>query len=279
MDPIREPVRLRLKRRILKRVAILPALLTLGNGISGFGSIVMAAGTDLYHAPWLIFLGMVFDALDGKVARMTKVASNFGAQLDSLCDAITFGLAPAFLAMRVVTTPSAVLDINFIWLVCALYMSCAILRLARFNVETTPDDSSHEEFKGLPSPAAAGFVAAFVLLYWRLNGDKPSSAGDVLPRILPFVVLVAGLLMISRLRYVHMVNRLFKGHHPFAGLIEVLLVVLLIALNPQMTLFLAFFSYAAVGPVRYLRSRLGPRVEPATPPGGSPPDDEDEGLI
>ncbi|MBI5366414.1 MAG: CDP-diacylglycerol--serine O-phosphatidyltransferase [Planctomycetes bacterium] len=267
---MRDLPRLHLKKRILKRVAILPALLTLGNGLSGFGSVVLASGKDpssMATAAWLIFLGMVFDALDGKVARMTKAASNFGAQLDSLCDVITFGLAPAFLATRVAASPRTILGVNFVWMVCGLYLCCAVLRLARFNVETTPDDAAHEEFKGLPSPGAAGVVASYVLFYLWLAGEEPGVISGFMPRLLPFCVLAAGLLMISRFRYVHMVNRLFRGHHPFGGLIEVLLVVLLIALNPQMTLCLAFLAYAAVGPYRWVRSRFGPRTE-ALPAGG-----------
>ncbi|MBI3271535.1 MAG: CDP-diacylglycerol--serine O-phosphatidyltransferase [Planctomycetes bacterium] len=276
---MREIGRLRLKGRILKRVAILPALLTLGNGISGFTSVVQASRDHLEAASWLIFLGMIFDALDGKVARMTKVASNFGAQLDSLCDAITFGLAPAFLALKVVSTPRALVDANFVWMVCALYLSCAILRLARFTVETSPDETAHEEFKGLPSPGAAGVVASFVLICPDFAKTPSTVLSDTLQRLLPFAVLVAGLLMISRLRYVHMVNRLFRGHRPFASLIEVLLVVLLIALNPQMTLFLAFFGYAAVGPFRYLRSRWFPRPANAPEAGPGAGAEEEEELI
>ena len=160
-------------------IAVLPTMLTLGNAACGFGAITfaaklgptdltVAAGGGLFAsnpsmvAALLVFLGMLFDMLDGSAARLTKQTSEMGAQLDSLCDAVTFGVAPAFLMLQFVTRElTDVSGLSFhprlLWTIAALYTVCAILRLARFNVETEEEDS-HEEFSGLPSPAAAGAV-------------------------------------------------------------------------------------------------------------------------
>ena len=129
-----------------KLFAVLPTMLTLGNAVCGFGAITFAAkwsGGDpalsLFIASCLIYLAMVFDALDGSAARLTNQTSEFGAQLDSLCDAISFGAAPAFLMLQF--SQSRDFHPRFLWLIAALYVVCAVLRLARFNVETDEDDA------------------------------------------------------------------------------------------------------------------------------------------
>ena len=161
-----------------KLFAVLPTLLTLGNAACGFGAITFtakaaaalgptsavtetvldpvskaAATSALFAASCLIYLAMVFDAFDGSAARWTNQTSDFGAELDSLCDAISFGAAPAFLMLQF----SRDYHPRLLWLIAALYVVCTVLRLARFNVETDEDDS-HAFFSGLPSPAAAGKI-------------------------------------------------------------------------------------------------------------------------
>jgi CDP-diacylglycerol--serine O-phosphatidyltransferase len=153
----------------VRKIAILPTLLTLGNAVSGFAAIAFASRIERNATPEeisfyfrfagaLIVLAMLFDALDGYVARLSKSASDFGAQLDSLCDAISFGVAPAFLLLRLgqVDWAESELARYAVAVVAGLYVVCTILRLARFNLETTTDPASHKRFKGLPSPAAAG---------------------------------------------------------------------------------------------------------------------------
>ena len=162
-----------------KLFAVLPTLLTLGNAACGFGAITFAAkvgpesaaGNEFFIAALLIFLAMLFDMLDGSAARWTQQTSDFGAELDSLCDVISFGIAPAFLMLQFtradhtfgsqLTAPFADLyHPRLLWVIGVLFVVCAVLRLARFNVETDEDDS-HAFFSGLPSPAAAGTVASF----------------------------------------------------------------------------------------------------------------------
>src|SRR5581483_9814286 len=105
---------------------------------------------------WLIFLAMIFDALDGHVARLAKTSSDFGAQLDSLCDVVTFGVAPAFLLVKMCPSQTF-LHSGRVWMIAASFAACAALRLARFNAETHEDDD-HLNFTGLPSPAGAAAI-------------------------------------------------------------------------------------------------------------------------
>ncbi len=221
----------------MKPVAILPALCTLGNAFCGF--LAISYGADAisllwrsetpgdpatlaeFHqlfasGCWLILLANVFDALDGRLARMTKATSEFGAMLDSLCDMLSFGVAPAlmlkflFEAERLIAGQDPFKP-KLVLLTCFLYVSCAAMRLARFTAETEDDTDSHDFFKGLPSPAAAGFVAAGIMLFLQLG--EPGATGWLAAHRGAFLsVLVAtlpllALLMVSRIRYVHVVNR------------------------------------------------------------------------
>src|SRR5579863_10156594 len=170
--------RFRIPRR-QKVFAVLPTMLTLRNGVCGFGAITFAAevglaermrmgwGRDNVECLWiaaiLIFLAMVFDMLDGRAARWAKQTSEFGAELDSLCDAVSFGVAPAVILIKFTAESEPPMMIaRLLWAIAVLYVVCAILRLARFNVETGEEDS-HDYFSGLPSPAAAGTVASFMI--------------------------------------------------------------------------------------------------------------------
>ena len=162
------------KLKKLRGVEVLPSLLTLGNLLSGFGALYYIMKVDYGTAAWLIFLAMAFDMLDGKIARYTKSSSNFGIQLDSLADIISFGLTPAFLILKLITTSSNI-PIRCIWIVSAIYLVCATLRLARFNTETSTNDEDHQYFFGLPTPGAAGVLASLVILHkeyktWHLGG-------------------------------------------------------------------------------------------------------------
>jgi len=261
--------------RRLRTIALLPTLITLGNGVCGVVAIFkigefMAGGPIrlAHQAAWLILVAMVFDALDGFVARLTRTASNFGAMLDSLCDLVTFGVAPGFLSYAM--TRSDVLPPNEFWArpvqaVCVLYAMCALIRLARFTVETAPDESAHREFAGLPSPAAAGVLASAVL---------PTVALDQLPNLvkvlhagLPGLALATGILMVSRVKYAHVVNRLLKGKRPFITLVEISLVIALFYVFREFAFFIAFFGYAVTGPLFWVKKHLFRRpVTAAVPP-------------
>lgn len=232
-----EPTKPRRTRR-QKVFAVLPTLLTLSNAACGFAAVTITAkvgpehfgGSELITASQLIFLAMLFDALDGSAARLTQQTSDFGAQLDSLCDAISFGLAPAFIFLQLSHPDHRLMDslaeqsLHFhprlLWAIAVLFMTCAILRLARFNVETDEEDS-HEFFSGLPSPAAAGVVASLPIGLRELR-EHFSPGGrlsflevqwiwPVMVILVPLVTLAAAVLMVSKLRYSHVFNQMIRG--------------------------------------------------------------------
>lgn len=268
------------RRRRLTNIAILPTLITLGNLVCGTLSLFYAAdgfaraaarpaeAMQLFQsAAWFILLAMVFDALDGRVARMTRTASTFGAMLDSLCDLVSFGVAPAFLVHSMCRTAEfAYVHERLVNVVCVFYAVCTAVRLARFNVETSPDLKSHLEFTGLPSPASAGVVAAAVIP-WSAYQDFHflTVVSRILLKGLPVVMLVLAVLMISRVHYAHVLNKIFRGYRPFVVFVEVCLVGVLSILFHEFAIFLAFVGYAVSGPVLWIRTRLT-RREPVQAP-------------
>jgi CDP-diacylglycerol--serine O-phosphatidyltransferase len=250
----------------LRKIAIIPTLLTLGNAICGFGALACASkiGSErvLDSTPyfagsgWLILAAMVFDALDGYVARRTKSTSKFGVELDSLCDAISFGVAPAFLMLRLgpkVDWPR--LD-QALFVIACLYMSCAILRLARFNVETSPDPSLGKRFRGLPSPGAAGCIASLAILRAEFLEPWPVLDANVVRAWIevfaPVGALVVALLMVSRVPYPHLTKQILRGRRHFSHLVQVLVAGFVIMLFREWAIALLFWIYALGIPARFL---------------------------
>lgn len=272
------------RRRILRSTAALPALFTIGNGLAGFAAIHfatkdgMGAATlwNLGVAAVLLFIAMTCDMLDGRLARLTRRTSDFGAQLDSLCDAISFGVAPAVLMVRTVAVafsgqiarvaflPEARSLGQVIWCIGGLYMACAVLRLARFNVENEPDKSSHMDFRGLPTPGAAAPIAALALLFARLapieQGWRSSPFLLVVVTVaLPVVTLFVALLMVSRFRYAHVVNQYIRGRRPFSYLVKLVVIVLAGLMDLFITAGVVTVGYALSGPVQWVWRKVRPR--------------------
>jgi len=201
-------------------------------------------------AGYMILLAMIADMLDGRLARMSQSTSSFGGQLDSLCDIISFGVAPAFLMLKIlehrfatsVGLNSAVEDFlqRFIWLAAAAYISCTAIRLARFNVENEEDESVHMSFMGLPSPAAAGVIVSLVIF----QQQKVPNLNAII-YALPFFTLGVAVLMVSRIRYPHILNQYLKGKKPFAHLIRVLVLLAFVIWSIQVALVLIFCGFAA----------------------------------
>jgi len=256
----------------VKKIAVIPTLLTLANAVCGFAAIAYASKIELDKAEtlvffsisgWLIFAAMLFDALDGYVARLSRVSSRFGAELDSLCDGISFGLAPAFLLMRMGPgwEPRPFLH-QALAGIAALYMVCAILRLARFNVETTVDPASSKRFRGLPSPGAAGCVASLAIM----RGELPNMAGrwpdlDIgtlqqgLELWVTIGALFVALLMVSRIPYPHLTKQMLRGRRHFSHLVEVIVVAFVIFLFRELALVLIFWIYGLGIPLRHAVTR------------------------
>lgn len=261
-----------------KVFAVLPTMLTLGNAACGFGAITFAAkvgpenadGSELLIAAILVFLAMLFDMLDGSAARWTNQTSDFGAQLDSLCDAISFGVAPAFLMLQYnYLTSNVSLPFQYhprlLWVIAVLFVVCALLRLARFNVETEEDDS-HNTFSGLPSPAAAGVIASFPIALRGLRelaSDNQATAQDLaiwlIPAIkiaLPVITLAAASLMVSRIRYTHVFNQLFSGRRSRQHVIQLVFTGAVIFVVREMAVPLIFCYFAFASPLRAAWERL-----------------------
>lgn len=271
-----------------KMFAVLPTLLTLGNAMCGFGAITFAAklgptynenlaGNELLIAGLLIFLAMLFDAFDGSAARLMNQSSEFGAQLDSLCDALSFGVAPAYLMLQIMVHsfgPNVTLPFNyhprFLWMIAVLFVLCAILRLARFNVETEEEDS-HEYFSGLPSPAAAGVVASFPigmhglrdLMSASQNVDVSEAIGQwglpAVKLLLPLITLAVAILMVSRFRYSHVFNQLFRGQKSRRHVVQLVLTVVIVLTAHELALPVLFCYFAFSAPVTWLWQEISHR--------------------
>jgi CDP-diacylglycerol---serine O-phosphatidyltransferase len=252
------------RRRRRLTLAVLPTLLTLGNGVCGMASIAVATSAllawtneeQLFVAGLLIFAGMVFDALDGSAARMTGQSSEFGAQLDSLCDAITFGAAPAVIVWRF----SDLLPHRLSWAIGVIFALCVLIRLARFNVETGEDDA-HDGFDGLPSPAAAGTIASFAIAMPHLetltheeyrNSIRASAevALTICEYLVPALAVMLAYLMVSRFTYPHLVQQWIRGRQSPNQIGRALFAVGGVIVLKEVALPLMFCIYAFASPVR-----------------------------
>ena len=248
----------------MKKIAILPTLLTLGNAVCGFSAIVSASKIDrdpatdvhFWNAALLILAAMFFDVLDGYVARLSKTASEFGGELDSLCDAISFGAAPAFLILRLCASWEPVVIRNSVAGIAALYMVCAILRLARFNVETSPDPAEHRRFKGLPSPAAAGCIVSLAIVRSHVAADWLDLDRELVERVVrvwaPLGGLLVALLMVSRVSYPHLTKQVLRGRRRFTYLRRIILAVFVLALARELSVVILFWGYALGFLLRHL---------------------------
>ena len=275
----------------IRTVAVLPTLFTLANLVCGFYAIVVTsrivapvAGVDpspavekiqrlhfdptidmhnIMFSACLIFLAMVFDVLDGHVARLARAESEFGAQLDSLCDLVTFGVAPAFLLVKMCT----VFTISHgygVWVIAAAYACCAALRLARFNVEAS-DDDDHMWFSGLPVPAAAAAVVSFALVLYDIRTSEQAESLQWLDEAiqwgLPIFTLLLALLMVSRLPCPHVVNQFLRGSRSFSHVVGLLFAAVLVLLVPRIAVPILACSFAVFPLVKFVWQRVYRRRE------------------
>lgn len=298
--------RRRRRDRVLRSVQVLPSLATLGNLVCGLGAIyfcilsAQAGGADLaaraassakfasifptYLAmgAYLLVAAMFFDGIDGRLARFTRKTSEFGGQLDSLADMVSFGVAPAVLVLCIVR-PHDVVTITGLprvywraeWVMAAVYVCCAALRLARFNVENVEDESAHLGFRGLPSPGAAAAVVGLVVFHQDLLPDLTRGRTlAVVAAFMPPFIMVLGLLMVSRFQYLHLINSVLRGRRPFRQVVVIFITFLVgLVVQFQLTVALAACLYALSGPVgwailktrRAASSSAGPLGQAALP--------------
>lgn len=246
-----------------KMIAVLPSLFTLGNAVCGFACIACAAkvgpdgieGTTVYHqlhiAAWMIFGAMICDGLDGPLARLAKQTSEFGAQLDSLADAISFGVAPGFLMLKFSAEITPVFPSRLLFVIAVLYMLCAVLRLARFNVMHN-DSQWRGAFCGLPSPAAAATVASIVVIGPGLmKWTRPE--GEYLLQLasysLPVVTFCVACLMVSRIRYPKPIESL-KTRSSYRQLVNVIFMLVAVVAIHELAVPLVLLYYVAASPLR-----------------------------
>jgi CDP-diacylglycerol--serine O-phosphatidyltransferase len=223
-----------------KGVYLLPNLITSGGIFAGFYVIIAATDGNFKRAAWFILLAAIFDALDGKVARLTGTSSKFGVELDSLADVISFGVAPGVLMYLWALRPFGKLG----WLAAFLYVICGALRLARFNVQVATVES--RRFVGLPIPAAACIVATCILLFYELGGT-----GTVKMVSMVLLVFLLAFLMVSNISYLSLKDpELFK-RQPFILLVLAIVLLIVIVARPEIMLFLIGMLYMISGPAAY----------------------------
>ncbi|WP_303903658.1 CDP-diacylglycerol--serine O-phosphatidyltransferase [Thiohalomonas denitrificans] len=222
-------------------IYLLPNLFTTAALFAGFYAIVAAMNDQFVPASVAIFVAMVLDGLDGRVARMTNTQSEFGAQYDSLADLISFGLAPALVMYEWSLSGLGKLG----WLAAFIYTAGAALRLARFNVQLAVADKRY--FTGLASPASAGVLTGMVWVFqdYGVEGEQLQWA--------TFALTVAcGILMVSNVRYYSFKDLDVRGKVPFFALLIIVLLFVLVSTDPPKVLFGAFLVYALSGPVTTL---------------------------
>ncbi len=252
-------------KRRSRGIYLLPNLFTTAALFAGFYAILAAVNGKFEVASVAIFVAMLMDGLDGRVARLTKTQSAFGAEYDSLSDMVSFGLAPALVVYIWALSELGKLG----WLAAFIYTASSALRLARFNTQIGIADKKY--FQGLPSPSAAAIMAAGVWL-----GVDYQISGQSLDWLAAVLTTLVGLLMVSNFRYHSFKEIDFSGKVPFIVLVAVMVVLAIIQTHPPTVLFALFLAYAISGPVltlTQLRKHREERVA-AEQDGGGEPDRE-----
>lgn len=271
------------RKRLRLRLSMFPTMLTLGNlvcGVLALAYIADASGAfragrvpDAQHlvkaAGVMILLGMVFDALDGRVARLTRSTTEFGGALDSLADVVSFGVAPALLAKTLVEQELGSFAPKVAFVTAAFYAVCATLRLARYNAEHEEPDQAVRHFVGLPTPGAAGVLASLAICHANLleQFQPDAAARTIVADVLRFGVLVGlGLLMVSRVPYLHFANRFLAGRRPI-GFIALVVLFVALALHFPWEYLVGgvFVLYAVSGPIAVIPRLIRGRKEEVVP--------------
>lgn len=248
--------RTRVQPRIPNKLSIVPSLFTIGNIFCGYYAVIATVRQNYDYAAIAIGLGTVLDMLDGRIARLTKTASDFGIQLDSLADVLTFGIAPAMLAFSWGLTSTEGIDVTIArhvralgWLATFAFVVCGALRLARFNTQAsrkTQEAGSKRYFVGLPIPAGAGMIAAVVHFV-----QKPIMLiGSAL--LWCFLILLVAFLMISTVRYPSFKELDVKKLRPRMALFGTAMLIGLIIFYSEIVLLVLATVYVSTGPIRHL---------------------------
>lgn len=222
-------------RRLAMHIYILPNLVTTGNLFCGFFAIISAIKGEFLTSAYYIVAASFFDLLDGRLARLTRSTSKFGAEYDSLCDLCSFGMAPAILLYQWSLNPFGRIG----WLACFLFVTCGALRLARFNVQANIIEKNY--FQGLPIPMAAGIVASSVLAFTDLGIVPTANVG------LLAMTFLLSFVMVSTFRYRSFKDLDLKERLPFRYLVVGVGIFTAVLLRPEVNLFILFLTYAVLG--------------------------------
>ena len=255
-------------RKIRRRgIYLLPNLLTLGALFAGFYAVIAGMAGNFNEAGWAILIAGVCDGLDGRIARLTNTQSAFGAQFDSLSDMVSFGVAPALIMFSWAFEPLGQLG----WAASFIYMSCAALRLARFNVQLGTVDKRF--FVGLSSPVAAGLVTFGPWVAFKYDVE----ATTMISYFAAVLTIFAGLLMISNYRYFSFKVLQFKGTVPYMVFLLAVVLLAVVAQNPHEMLWSMCIVYASLGPIGWIYRRQFRRNKDAqTDSSQSPATDESQ---
>jgi len=218
-------------KKLKKGVYLLPNILTTFGLFAGFFAIILATKGQYVDAAIAIFIAMLWDGLDGRVARLTNTQSEFGEQYDSMADMVSFGVAPALLMYFYLFESLGKIG----WIAAFIYVAAGALRLSRFNTQIGVEDKRY--FQGLPSPAAAALIAGLV---WAKEVIGPSAGAWI-------ILVSAGILMVSNVRYYSFKDINLKGRSSFKLLLIATLILIVISLWPSAILFIFFFTYALSG--------------------------------
>jgi len=254
------------------RIYFLPNLMTAGNLFCGFGAMIKCIQARLLtdageyamlhpslswitlytQAVWLILAAVIFDSLDGRLARMGGRTSLFGAEFDSLADVVSFGVAPALMVFFLILAPREEYQWfrELGWLIAFIYLLCGAVRLARFNVITNPllhraESESHKDFVGLPIPAAAGTVASLVLLLLNLTANAKELRQWTLA--LPFILILVSMLMVSTIRYPSFKQVNWETKTRFRSFVGVFIAIVMLWRLQEVALFFLFLAYISYG--------------------------------
>lgn len=230
---------------------LLPNILTTSSLFAGFYSIVQAMNGSYDHAALAIFIALILDGLDGRVARLTNTQSSFGAEYDSLSDMVSFGVAPGLIVYVWALQPLGKLG----WIAAFIYCTCAAFRLARFNVKLDIDNKQF--FFGLPSPAAAALIASFIWISYDngISGNEIFLGFFQMQWFAFLLTIFAALSMVTDLRYYSGKDINLRNSQPFIAILVIVMIFGLISHNPAEIIFIILMAYALSGYVMFFRNR------------------------
>jgi len=254
----RIPIRKTIKKEELKKgIYVIPSLFTCGNMSFGILSIFSSIDGNFIRAAWFLIGALACDIIDGRIARLTKTTSEFGMQLDSLSDLVSFGTAPAIMMYMLVLNNMGKIGVS----IAVLFVLCSALRLARYNT-LSKSGEIHKHFVGLPTPASAGVIISFVLSYellglaeYSLNYKTIPVLMEIIPaffKAMPIVIVILSFLMVSNIPYLSFKKVKLTRVRTIELLVIVIVLIILIVVYPQNIIFIIFSVYAVSGLLFYL---------------------------